>query len=218
MRHLKRVAPCLAVIGVFGLAATPALAGLPEFSPPGGIPFTSTSGKSTLETVSKIKVTCKADTNHGELTGPKSLIITVTFTGCESKLILCNSPNGLPGEIITPVLSGTIGYLVNPEVKEVGVDLFSPTGAPVAEFLCGAALRAVVSGSVIGKITPVNKLLVPPKHFTLTFKQKKGKQAITHLFAEPMDVLMASFGGPPEEAGLASTDQLSFVAPVEVKA
>ncbi len=224
LRHLRRVAPCMAALGaialaVVGLAAAPALAALPEFSPAAPIPFTSSSGTSTLETVSKIKVKCKADTDKGEITGPNTVIMVVSFTGCETKgPIMCNSPNGVAGEIVTAVLSGTLGYIVNPEVKEVGLDLSSPTGAVIAEFTCGAALRAIVVGSVIGQITPVNKLLLPPKHFTLKFKQAKGKQSITHLSGGPIDVLMTSFGGPFEESGLSSSDKVSFAAPLEIKA
>ncbi len=219
MRHLKRVAPCAAAVGAIALWATPALGALPAFNPAAPIPFTSSSGASTLETVSKVKVKCKADTNKGEITGPNSVSVVVSFTGCEAKGgIMCNSPNGVAGEIVTTTLSGTLGYLVNPEIKEVGLDLSSPAGAVLAEFTCGAALRAIVTGSVIGQITPVNKLLLPPKHFMLKFKQKKGKQAITHLFGGPIDVLMTSFGGPFEESGLNSSDNVSFAAPVEIKA
>jgi hypothetical protein len=73
-----------------------------------------------------------------------------------------------------------------------------PTGAPIAEYVCGPALHGVVDGSVIGKLTPVNVLLAPPKAFALKFVQKKGKQAITHLFGEPLDILATAFGGPSE--------------------
>src|SRR5271166_686420 len=128
MRHLKLVVPCVAALAALGLAAGPAQAELPEFITPTPIPFTSTSGKSTLETVSKVKVACKSDSNAGEVTTPKSATMTITFKGCEAKGgVLCNSPKGAAGEIITAGLIGTLGYTVNPEVKEVGLDLSSPT-------------------------------------------------------------------------------------------
>ncbi len=218
MRHLKRVVPCVAALAGICMAAGPAQAALPEFNPAGPIPFSSTSGKTTLETVSKVKLTCKADTNKGEIVTPSSVTIIITFTGCESKGIPCNSAKGAAGEITTALLIGKLGYIVNPEIKEVGLDLSSPTGAPIAEFLCGAAVRGFVQGSVIGQITPVNKPIAPPGKFMLRFRQKKGKQAITHLFAEPIDVPLVSFGGPLEEAGLNSSDKVAFPAAEEVKA
>ena len=80
----------------------------------------------------------------------------------------------------------TLGY-INRVTKEVGVDLSSPTGAPITTFICGNITGSVI-GSVIGLITPTNKVLNPPKHFTLKFTQKKGKQTITNLAGEPIDV------------------------------
>ncbi|MGO9489152.1 MAG: hypothetical protein ACLQBB_09030 [Solirubrobacteraceae bacterium] len=193
-------------------------AALPEFSPAAPIPFTSTSGKTTLETVGKTKITCKADTNAGEITSASTVKVVFHLTGCEDKTIACMSPNGAPGEIVTNPLIGVLGYVVNPEVKQVGLDLTEPTGGPLIEFLCGAAVRGSVLGSVIGELTPVNKLVTPPKHFVLKFKQKKGMQAITHLFGEPTDILMTSLGGPLEPSGLSSTDKISMAAPVTIVA
>jgi hypothetical protein len=218
MRSHKCVAVCVAALIAAGLSTATAQAALPEFVPGAGVPFTATSGKSTLETASKLKVKCTADTATGTTTGSKTLSMAITFTGCVTGVAPCTSPGAAAGEIETTVLSGLLGYTVNPEVKEVGIDLSSPTGAPIAEYVCGPALHGVVSGSVIGQITPVNTLLAPPKHFTLKFKQKKGLQQITHLFAEPLDVLGTTFGGPTFLTGLTSKDTIKFAAAVEIKA
>ncbi len=198
------------------MIASSASAAPPEFSPPFPNPFKSASGKSTLQTISKIKIKCLADTNVGEIIGPNALTVTIGFTGCELKKVPCNSPNGLTGEIVTSQLVGKPGYIVNPAIKEVGVDLSTATGAPLMEFTCTPGTRAFVVGSVIGKITPVNKMVKPPGHFTLAFKQKNGKQVIANLFAEPPDVLSTSFGGPLEESGLSSTDKITLAAPMTV--
>lgn len=85
------------------------------------------------------------------------------------------------------------------------------------EFVCGP-LKVVVDGSVIGKATPVNKLIKPPGHFTLKFAQSAGKQKPTHFESGPIDVLSTSFGGPFLESGLASTDTITFLAPMMIAA
>ena len=218
MSSHKRPTACVAALIVAGLSTASAQAALPEFVPGAGVPYTATSGMSMLETASKAKVKCAADTATGVTTGPKTLTAEITFTGCVTGTAPCTSPGAAAGEIVTTTLSGLLGYTVNPEVKEVGIDLSSPTGAPIAEYVCGPALLGVVTGSVIGQLTPVNTLLVPPKHFTLKFKQKKGMQEITHLFGEPVDVLGTTFAGPTILTGLKSTEKIKFAAAGEVKA
>jgi hypothetical protein len=218
MTHLRRMALCcLSVVAIAATSASAASAALPEFVGPIQ-PFSSTAKKSTLETVGKVKVICTAGTNAGELTGPKTLTVTIRLTGCSSKTIPCNSPNGVAGEIVTAVLTGVLGYISAP-LKEAGLDLFSPTGAPITTFGCGPALGFVVTGSVIGKITPVNKLVKPPNKFMLKFTEAKGIQKPMHFEAGPVDILETSInGGPIQPSGLSSTDMLLFAAPLEVKA
>jgi hypothetical protein len=168
-------------------------------------------------TVTKKRLTCLADTGSGEIVGPKTVTIVLVFTGCQDKKVPCNSPGKGAGEVVLNAI-GTLGYIVNPEIKEVGLDLSSPTGAPLIEFQCGPAIRGIVTGSVIGQITPVNKFVKPPMRFLVKFKQLGGKQTITHLFGEPIDVPFTSFGGPPEESGLASTESIGFAVPVQIVA
>jgi hypothetical protein len=218
MRRGRSIGLCMAAaLAGCAVAAGSASAALPEFVPGAAVPFTTKSGKTVLMTVGKAKLTCLADTGNGEIVGPKTATVKLIFTGCETKTIPCNTPALGAGEVALTA-TGTLGYTVNPEVKEVGLDLSNPTGGPMMEFQCGAALRGIVVGSVIGRLTPVNKFVKPPGHFLLVFKQAGGKQAITHLFGEPIDVPMTSFGGPFEESGLASAESISFPIPVKVAA
>jgi hypothetical protein len=203
----------VAILSIGAVAAASASAALPEFSGPFPKAFTSTSKASTLETVGKTKVKCEADTNAGTITGPNAGNLTITFTGCQTKTIPCNSPGAVPGEIVTHGLTSTLGY-INRELKEVGIDFSNPAGALVLEFQCGPATAGVVRGSVIGKITPVNKLVKPPAHFTVKFAQKKGIQTIGKFEAGPLDILETSLnGGPFEPSGLNSVDLVKFAAP-----
>jgi hypothetical protein len=218
MKRITITGLCLAAMTLTSaVATTTASAALPEFSGPFSKTFTSTSGKTLLETVGKAKLVCGADTNLGEITGPQTGVVKIKFTKCAVKSIPCNTP-GLPaGEIATTILAIKLGY-INKAKKEVGMDLLSATGAPVMEFMCGSALRGLVIGSVIGRVTPINKPVVPPKTFLLKFTQALGVQKPVKLEGQPKDVLETSFGGPFEESGLASTDSLLFGEPVVLAA
>lgn len=217
MKRTPILAIGLALASTIGAAAaTGAAAAPPEFSPPFPNAFHSTSKAMTLKTIGGLKVSCIADTNKGEVTGPASALLTISFTGCTSAGSRCQSPNGLAGEIVTERLLGTLGY-VSREPKEVGLDLSNPTGGPMAVFFCGEDLRVEVFGSVIGKITPINKVVKPGAHVTLKFAQKAGHQAIRMFLGGPLDVPLTSvLGGPLEESGISSTDLLTFAAPVVI--
>jgi hypothetical protein len=215
----------VAVCGVLG-AAGPSIASAapPEFVPAGAFPFTSTVAVSTFETSkTKVVVRCASGTNAGETTGPNTLFVTIKLVGCEHEGVPCNSPNGVPGEIQYVRLTGTLGYIKKATPKNptpvVGVDLSSPAGALLTSFSCGAALSVNVRGSMIGRITPVNKVVPVKSHFTLRFTEGKGHQMPAHFEGGPVDIPEASVnGGPIEAAGLSATDLLSFAVPLEIKA
>jgi hypothetical protein len=212
----------LAVMLATGAAfAATASAAPPEFSAPFPNPFTSASKASTLETVTKVRVKCTASTDSGMVTGPKTVSVRIDFTSCTTTAIagvLCQSPNGAPGEIQTELLLGTLGYVTAPPATEVGLDLSNPTGGPLAVFFCGT-LKGEVFGSVIGKVTPLNKVITPGKHVGVKFMQKAGHQTIKMLLGGPLDVPFTSLGGGPlVESGLAFSDSLTFAAPIAIKA
>ena len=219
MLRLRTLGLCgLAVLALSATATATASAALPEFVGPIPVPFTAKSGVTTLETVKKATIRCTSDTAAGEVTGPKAGSIRITLSGCEFVTIgvLCNTPGVPPGEMITAPLMMTLGYISGPK-HEAGVDLSTATGGPLIEATC-AGLRVTVTGSVIGKITPVNKVVAPPARFTLRFSQAAGKQKPTHFEGAPIDILGTSFGGPFAESGLSSTDSISFPIPYMVAA
>jgi len=52
---------------------------------------------------------------------------------------------------------------------------------------------------------------------TLKLAQKEGHQALKMLLGGPLDVPMTSvLGGPLQESGIATTDLLSFAAPIKI--
>lgn len=192
MASIKLVALCLVAVSGVGAATAASASALPEFTGPFPKPFMSSSKVSNLGTVSKKRVKCIADTNTGEVTGPNAGHVTIRYTGCESSKFPCNSPGAGAGEVVTFPLTTTLGY-VNRAAKEVGLDLANPAGALVEEFQC-ANIRGVVRGSVLGKITPINKPVKPPSKLTVKFVQKAGKQSIVEFAGGPPDILEASFG------------------------
>ena len=206
MRYLRRSAICLLVsVGIGGFAAAAASAALPEFVPvPAG--FESLLKATKLETVGKTKVTCKHGGNFGHGTGPKTLEISFKLFECKIPGAFCTSPGAAIGEIVTPPLVATLGYITKAP-KVVGLDLTSPVG-PIMEFTCGATPFTVL-GSVIGRITPLNKVLPSSTPFKLAFAQKEGHQKFPALEGEPPDVLMTSISkGPFEESGLAGVVEI----------
>jgi hypothetical protein len=209
----------LAVLAISACSSASALAALPEFVGPLPVPFAAKSGLTTLETISGAKIACTSDTGAGEVTGAKTGSVKLTFTGCElvTLALPCNTAGLPPGEVTTTSLLMTLGYIAIEPKKEVGIDLSTATGGPLMEFMCGA-LKVTVVGSVIGKVTPINKLIKPPAHFVLKFAQAAGKQKPMKFSGGPIDVLSTSFGGPFLESGLASSDTLAPVAPITIVA
>lgn len=206
----------LAALAIGAAATASASAALPEFSGPFPKAFSGKGGTVAIETVGKVKATCTGSTTTGEVTGAKQGKTTLTLTGCGAAGLTCASKGAKEGEIVSNVLNVTLGY-INKALKEVGVDL-KPAKGPITTFTCGPA-TIVVTGSVIGRITPVNKKVNAGKPFTLTFKQAKGKQKPNKLEGGPIDVPMGSIqGGTPEEAGIATKAKLTLTEAAEIKA
>jgi hypothetical protein len=84
-----------------------------HFEKVGGRGYTTSTGTADLETPSLGgTVACSASTGAGEITGPKTATLQVTFTGCETKGDKCES-GSTPGSITTLPLETTL--IDNPE-------------------------------------------------------------------------------------------------------
>jgi hypothetical protein len=145
----------------------------------------------TIETrPNKHQLTCKAESDEGEITGPKVVTVTITLTGCETgPSVACQSEGASSGEIRTYALEGELGVIKGGEKPTVGIDL-KPTGA-AAPFLAGyectnSSGQIAIQGSVIGQITALNGMTV--RH-ALTFSQARGVQKPEHFEAGLEDTL-----------------------------
>lgn len=151
--------------------------------------FSSKGGEGKLETTKGETVTCKKETNVGEIEGtsPSSKVrdILISYTGCTSKILTkeykCKSAGANEEEIKTFDLLGRLGWLKSP--TEAGV-LFDPEVNAeknpknlFAEFACTKGTETIeikVKGSVIAKIGPVGTLINPGESFAVTFKKGTG--------------------------------------------
>ncbi len=190
---------------------------------PGAVAKQFSGGGTTaaLETLSKAKVTCAESSNSGEFTGLKTATIGITFTGCKrvTNKEPCQSAGAAAGEIKAPGLQGELGFIKDLVVSgvltvSVGFDLNHAPSIISGE--CGAAKESlVVTGSVIAPIAADKMALAN----TLKLKATGGKQAPESFEEAPKDVLSAAFaGGPPEQAGLTTSEKINYGEKLEIKA
>jgi hypothetical protein len=160
--------------------------------------FTGTGGVATLETVKKVKVSCKTEASAGEYTSPKTVgNISVVFTGCESDGFKCDTVGSAEGELKTNLLAGTLRWQTITKSK-VAIDLVPQSTELFIEFSCGPA-PVVVKGSVMTNI-PVD---IVKTVFEEKFEAKGGKQKPEFYYTpskeKVKDVLISKIGGPGAE-------------------
>jgi hypothetical protein len=211
MKYLKMLGlAALAALCVMALVgAGTASASEPKAEPEGGafpVEFSGSGGTGLLETVAegtKIrKVHCTENTSVGEIdSATTAKNVEVTFKGCTAEgpfgNVNCTTAGKSTGEITTTTLKGTLVYIKSGS-SEAGI-LLQPVSGNFAEFTCGGLQKLAVSGSVVGKLTPVNTLT---KTYTLTFSQKAGKQ-------EP-ETYLANSGCGATKATLSTTGTKVF--------
>jgi len=131
------------------------------------------------------------------------------FTGVEVGGVKCSSAGAKEGEVVTNGLTETFGF-INKAKSEVGLEVKPTTKEGlIAKFKCGVN-TVEVRGGVIGKMTPVNKLVGPTEHFTQIFAQEKGKQEITKFEGGPEVGLEGRIDGIPfVRGGLQDSGELT---------
>ena len=157
-----------------------------------------------LETPSKVKIACTAETGTGEYTGPKSLgAVVLTLTGCSGMSAKCTSPGQAEGVIRTAPLEGLLGTVTQgakPSESKLGLELagLAPSRA-FAEFSCGASsvvLRGGAIAAVVANVQPgTEKSLEKGKNPVMKFAEKKGAGTPRAFEGSPADPLEASING-----------------------
>jgi hypothetical protein len=194
--------------------------------------FTGSGTETTMTTVGHPTIKCIDANFNGEYTGPKTATVTVEFQGCQNPTgALCQSvqnPNN-NSEITTLPLEAELGFIKN-EVKEgktlvvVGLDLKpQPPLTELAAYKCaGSNETAHVTGSVIGRVSPINKMTTT---LNLTYLATRGGEQRPQQFeGGPVDTLSTTFTNGLETLGSGAsslnihTYAGSNTNPLEIKA
>jgi hypothetical protein len=167
-----------------------------------------------FETVAGTKLFCQGQTGSGEITGPKSLTATLTFTACEGSKEGCTSAGQPHNTIVTKPLQGELGTIQKGEVptkSKAGLELAPAEGSVLVE--CNVStIHVVMSGSVIATV-PVNSMKTVD---TIKFTAGKGKQKPERFEGGPLSVLEWNAGSGAEQLGLTLTTLLTTEEKVEV--
>jgi hypothetical protein len=141
--------------------STTAVPGLPEFSPASKTLYTVKGGLVSFRTTAGLSYTCTASKGEGEITGAKSATAKLTFTGCGTGTVKCQSEGAQSGEINTGTLPVELVY-VSKEHHEAGlVFTFTTTWA------CNGTAQGI-RNSIIAVLSPVN---VSTTSHTVTFAE-----------------------------------------------
>jgi hypothetical protein len=171
---------------------------------------------STLETVGGLPVVCHGETSGGKYTGNKTVGgVVVTFTGCKSFELTCNSPGAASGTIVTNTLEGILGVeepATEPSEDLIGEELHPASGTVVTSFSC-SSFPVTVSGALIGQAVS-NQMKLSD---WVKFKAVSGKQQPEAFFGGTTAVLSMSFEEkPPEQAGETLTTNQANEEKIEI--
>jgi hypothetical protein len=191
--------------------------------------FSGTGAESTLTTVGRPTIKCVAANISGEYTGPKTASVTIEFQACVNsngqQCQTLSNPNNKSELKMTG--EGKLGFIRN-EVREgkkiiaVGMDLQPQTPVtPLLAYECGNPLEtSKIEGSVIAKVTPINKMTTVNN--LLFFVRKSGEQLPEKFENEPKDTLTTTFQKELEEPVTSATtlsikeEKGSNASPVEI--
>jgi len=186
----------------------------------------------TIETVGGGKIICTNAQITGEYTDGKGVKVSKTILqGCtRSPTSEACFSNALEKGVIesSQALTGAIGFIPNPKNEAspyVGLDLKAePESLPLVMFNCGETLGVSVAleGSVIGKISKLNKMLTENG---IQYQQKHGIQKIQAFKGGVKDTLTETvtpvtnpLEKTSEAAALAAIGPFETGEPIEIKA
>ena len=211
MHIVKRsVGLMVLVMALFAVAATAASAANPEFlDNVKGNTYTIKSGKGSLK-AGAFTIECKTDTGSGEVTGAKTITITIDLEGC-TLLGLASNSLGDPAKILLVQATGTLCYISKAE-KTVGVQ-FSITPEHVEVPSVGELVE--VTGTELGDIEKVNTLSTAN---TVTINEKTSKQKCEGT-EKGVELKAEKEHNKKPEAGLETTiEELTFAKDIELDA
>jgi len=202
-----------------------------QASPTEKLGFTGAGLETTLTALGHPTIKCTATNITGEYTGPKTAAVSIEFQACvDQQGNQCQSPPGTnKSEISAKAVEAVLGYTRHEEVEgklriAVGIDLKpQPPLTAITTYECtGSGEQAMVEGSVIGKLTPLNKMTTETN---LAIKATRaGAQQVESFAGGPKDTLSTTFMKGLETVGTVPStltilnEKGTNSAPVEVKA
>jgi alpha-tubulin suppressor-like RCC1 family protein len=201
--------------------------------------FSGSGLATTLTTAGHSTIKCITADFSGEWTGPKTASVTVILEGCTNAQnqqcqTILNQGN-TKAEIALFAVEGELGFIKYEEVEgklllAVGLDLRPhpvPPGArrEFGTYECtGSSEKGHIEGSVIGKITPIDKMTTTSN--LLYLARSNGEQKPESFQGSPPDTLFTTFTSGLEEAvtgsGASSLNVKEYkgsnAAPLEIKA
>jgi hypothetical protein len=194
--------------------------------------FLGSGTEVTLTTAGHPPIKCIDANVNGEYSGPKTATVTVEFQGCTNPAAAqCQSvqnPNN-KSEIKTFPLEAELGFIKNQVIEGktlvvVGLDLKpQPPLTELAAYECsGSGETAHVTGSVIGRVSPIDKMTTT---LNLAYVATRGGEQRPQQFeGGPLDTLSTTFTKGLETlgSGASSLNNHSYAGkntnPLEIKA
>jgi hypothetical protein len=234
MKYINKIGPVLVTILMITATATSvAAASAPEFVPSTTQKFTFKSGTSKLSAPGEIKITCEKSTGKGEINGAKTVAnIGITYTGCkgkkktESECSVKSPESSVAGTITTEkIKTGKLnplsGELGNTTIgTKVGLALKSTIGEVFSEIEGTCIFTTMITGSVIGEVTPINLSQLTAKAIFRAAPPGSDSQQIKSCSGGTVIILcngendtLEAFGGPTAwEAEV----EITFTATVKI--
>jgi alpha-tubulin suppressor-like RCC1 family protein len=171
--------------------------------------FSGSGGETTLTTAGHSAIKCIVANLSGEWTGPKTASVSVELEGCltagGAQCQTVTNPQ-TKSEIKLNSVLGELGFIRYEEVEgkliaTVGLDLKpQPPMKELAAYECtGSSETGHIEGSVIGKITPLNKMTTESN--VLYLARASGEQRPEFFQGSPTDTLITSFTAGTESKG-----------------
>jgi hypothetical protein len=203
MKRIRTVGLCLLAAFAVSGAALAGSAQAAKHTNTGPVKLTGSGGLAKLSSSALPAIECKKNSAVGALLTATTDEDTVVFTECETAGKKCG--NVKAGTIETKLLETKLGWIKKP--TEVGSEFLPKSGTSLAEFEC-EGIKVNVTGSVIGKVTPLN---VMETHSTVALGGKSFKQEPTDLEdgSPDSDVLTAHIGAAEAESLQENTDTTS---------
>ena len=210
MHIVKRsVGLMVLVMALFAVAATAASAANPEFlDNVAGNTFTIKSGAGKLK-AGAFTLECKADTGKGEITGAKTVSITIDLENCTLLGLAANSL-GDPAKIILVAATGTLCY-ISKAAKTVGVEF---TLTPAHTEIPSIGELVEISGTEFGDVQKVNTLSTAN---TVTINETTSKEKCEGGTAVGLKA-EKEHNKRPEAALETTIEELTFAKDIEIDA